>query len=88
MSPEASVGRYKRCIYKPARLARFRGETMNIKDVILKRIQRQARAEAGRLAGEFARAASEEKEAILAALEFEQWLAEACQEAEVASPKA
>ncbi|GMU24937.1 MAG: hypothetical protein AMXMBFR13_50080 [Phycisphaerae bacterium] len=50
---------------------------MNVKDVILKRIHRQAKAEAEFLAGEFARAASEEKEAILAELEFERWLAEA-----------
>jgi len=61
---------------------------VNIKDVILKRIQRQAQVEAERLAGEFARAASEEKEAILAGLEFEKWLAEACREAADASPRA
>ena len=54
---------------------------MNIKDVILKRVQRRAQAEAEFLAGEFARAASEEKEAILASLEFEKWLAEACDDA-------
>ena len=36
---------------------------------------------AGRLAGEFARAASEEKEALLAELEFEKWLVEACLDA-------
>ena len=60
---------------------------MNIKDVILKRIQRQAWAEAGRLAGEFARAASEDKEAILAQLEFERWLASACQDAAPASQR-
>ena len=54
---------------------------MNIKDVILKRIQRQAQAGAGRLADEFARAASEEKEAILAELEYEKWLAGACLDA-------
>ena len=54
---------------------------MNVKDIILKRIQRQAQAEAEVLAGEFARAASEEKEAILAELEFEKWLAEACVDA-------
>lgn len=54
---------------------------MNIKDVILKRIRRQAQAEARRLAGEFARAASEEKEAVWAELEFQKWLAEACLDA-------
>ena len=50
---------------------------MNVKDVMLKRIQHDAQAEAEFLAGEFVRAASEEKEAILAAWEFEKWLAEA-----------
>ena len=33
------------------------------------------------LAGEFARAASAEKEELLAALEFERWLADSCREA-------
>ena len=61
---------------------------MNVKDVILKRIRNRAIEEAEHLAGEFARAASEEKEAILAGLEFEKWLAEACQEAGEASPDA
>ena len=60
---------------------------MNIKDVILKRIQRQAQVEAEHLAGEFARAAAEEKEAILAGLEFEKWLAEACLDALDESPQ-
>ena len=54
---------------------------MNIEDVILVRIQRQAEARARILAGEFARAASQDKEAILAELEFEKWLAEACLDA-------
>ena len=54
------------------------GDIVNIKDVMLKRIKRQAQAEARHLAGEFARAASEEKEAILAELEYEKWLAEVC----------
>ena len=60
---------------------------MNVKDVILRRIQRQAEAQARILAGEFARAASQDKEAILAELEFEKWLAEACQEATAAPPQ-
>ena len=51
---------------------------MNVKDLILRRIRDRARSEAEFLAGEFARAASEEKEAILAGLELEQWLADAC----------
>ena len=54
---------------------------MNIKDVILKRIQRRAETQARLLAGEFARAASQDKEAILAELEYEKWLAEACLDA-------
>ena len=48
------------------------------KDMMLDAIRRKAEAEAAHLAGEFARAGSEEREALLAALEFEQWLAEAC----------
>ena len=52
----------------------------NQKDIQLKIIQRKAEQEAAFLAGEFARAASEEKEEILAAMEFEQWLAQSCQE--------
>ena len=39
----------------------------------------RAQQEAVYLAGEFARAASEEKGAILDALELEQWLAESCE---------
>ena len=50
------------------------------KDAMLDAVRRKAEAEAAYLAGEFARAASEEKEAILAALQFEQWLARACWE--------
>jgi hypothetical protein len=48
---------------------------------IVRLIRRRALAEAEFLAGEFARAASEEKEDILAALEYEKWLAEACLDA-------
>ena len=49
-----------------------------IKDAMLDAVRRKAEAEAAYLAGEFARAAGEEREAILAALEFEQWFAQAC----------
>ncbi len=49
------------------------------KDVLLEAIQRKSEREAGRLANEFSRAASEDKEAILAELEIEQWLAESCE---------
>ena len=48
------------------------------KDVLLEMIQHKSEREAGRLAGKFARAASEEKEAILAELELEQWVAQSC----------
>jgi len=54
---------------------------MNVKDLILRKVRERALEEAEFLAGEFARAASEEKEAILAGLEFEKWLAEACDDA-------
>ena len=48
------------------------------KEQVLARIRERSLREAAHLAGEFARAAAEEKEEILAALEFENWLAEAC----------
>ena len=48
------------------------------KDILLEQIMRRAQQEAAYLAGEFARAASEEKGAILDALELEQWLAASC----------
>jgi len=48
------------------------------KDILLEAVRRKAESEARYLAGEFARAAAEDKEAILAALEFEKWLAESC----------
>ncbi len=49
------------------------------KDILLEAIQHKSEREAGRLASEFARAASEEKEAILAELELERWVAESCE---------
>ena len=54
---------------------------MNVKDIRLEQIRRRSLGEARQLAGEFARAASEDREAILAALEFEKWLAESCADA-------
>ena len=54
---------------------------MNPKDLMLERIRQRAIEEAKFLAGEFARAASEEKEEILAHFEFERWMAEACDDA-------
>ena len=52
----------------------------NLKDILVERIGRQAEQEARYLAGEFLRAASAERELILAELEYEKWLAEACWE--------
>ena len=49
-----------------------------LKNAALALIALKAEQEARVLAGEFLRAASEERESILAALEFEQWLAESC----------
>ena len=50
------------------------------KDQRLKIIQAKAEQEARFLAGEFARAASEEREAFLTALEWEQWLSQSCRD--------
>ena len=49
------------------------------KDTLIEGIRRKAEHEAGHLSGQFARAASEDKEAILAELELEQWVAESCE---------
>jgi len=51
-----------------------------VKDMLLEAVRRRAEREAARLAGDFVRAAAEEKEAILAALEFELWFAQGCRE--------
>ena len=51
----------------------------NPKDLLIEAIRLRADREAMRLAGEFVRAASEDKEAILAALEIEQWVADTCE---------
>lgn len=50
-----------------------------IKESLLEAICQRSEQEAACLAGEFARAASQDKEAILAALELEQWVAESCE---------
>ena len=49
------------------------------KDILLEIIRYKSQQEAAYLAGEFARAASAEKETILAELEFSRWLAESCE---------
>ena len=46
---------------------------------MLEAICQRSEQEAAYLAGEFAKAASEDKEAILAELELEQWVAESCE---------
>ena len=51
-----------------------------LKDILVVRIAHRAEEEARHLAGEFLRAASEEKEQILAELEYQKWLAETCWE--------
>ena len=50
------------------------------KDVLLEAIQRRSERKVGLLAKELVYAASEDKEAILAGLEIERWLAETCRE--------
>jgi len=49
-----------------------------LKDQIVGLIKQRAEQEAAYLAGEFARATSQDREQISAELEFERWLAEAC----------
>jgi len=56
-----------------------------MKEVMLEAARRRSEREAARLAGEFARAASEEREAILASLEFEKWMAQACRDCQHAA---
>ena len=50
------------------------------KRAILAAIRDSSDREAVYLAGEFVRAAEQEREAILAKMEFEQWLAVSCEE--------
>lgn len=51
---------------------------MNVKDLALQVVEIRARTRLGKLAGELVRAPSEEKEDILAGIEFERWLADSC----------
>ena len=48
------------------------------KETLLRAMRQNARAQVARLAGELVRSEPEEKESVLAALEFERWLAETC----------
>lgn len=49
-------------------------------DILLEAIRRRSERRIGRLATDLVRAPSEEKEAILADMQLEQWLAENCYE--------
>ncbi|MFC1653099.1 hypothetical protein ACFL3F_05200 [Planctomycetota bacterium] len=49
-----------------------------LKDQMIRLIQYDSEKQVAKLAGEFARAPSEEKEGILAELEFERWMADTC----------
>jgi hypothetical protein len=54
---------------------------MNLfKDQIIQTIGNNAAQRVSSLAGQFTRSVPQEKEAILAGLEFERWLAESCLE--------
>ncbi len=59
---------------------RSKKDFKKFKNILLEKIRLKSEREARYLAGEFARAASEEKEKILAALELQQWLAAGCLE--------
>jgi hypothetical protein len=50
--------------------------------IVLDRVRWRAEREAARLAAEFVRCQPSDREAVLAALEFEQWMAEACRDCE------
>jgi len=50
------------------------------KDILLEAIRRRSERRIGRLASDLVRAPSEEKEAILADMQLERWLAENCYE--------
>jgi len=52
-----------------------------VKERRLREIEEVSLREAAHLAGEFARAASAEREAILAQLEYDHWVAQGCREA-------
>ena len=48
------------------------------KDILVEIIRRKSLREAAHLAGEFARAASKDKEDVLAEMHFNRWLADCC----------
>ncbi len=53
---------------------------VGIKDQIIRIIQFDARAKAGHFASQLVQSEPQEKEAILAGLEFEKWLEQCCRE--------
>ena len=55
-------------------------QTTNLRDQMVRLIGQDAANKAAGLAGQLVRAMPDEKEPILAALDFERWLAETCQE--------
>ena len=50
-----------------------------IRNLVIRNIEARSRKELGELSREFARAASEEKEDILAEMEFERFMIQNCQ---------
>ena len=50
----------------------------NTKDVLIRVIEARATRRVGRLAADLVRARSEDKELVLAEMDFERWLAESC----------
>ena len=48
------------------------------KDILVEIIRRKSQGKVARLAGEFARAASKDKEDILAEIQFNRWIADCC----------
>ena len=49
-----------------------------IKDQMIRLIETEARQKAAAFSIQFARVPSEEKETLLAAMEFERWMADSC----------
>lgn len=54
---------------------------MKIKEQMVELIGASARQRVGKLAGELVRSPSQEREDILAEMEFQRWLAESCDDA-------
>ena len=55
------------------------------KDLLLRVVEVKARRRVAQLAYEFVRARSGNRESILAAMEFERWLADSCQDCRTGS---